>query len=76
MRGHYGNQLNIADALLDPIIKLQKKAIRVATQSKYNAHTANLFGRIKSLKFKDLYQLRCAEVAMQIVKGNASPGFS
>ena len=31
-----------ADSLLDPIIKLQKKAIRVATQSKYNAHTTYL----------------------------------
>ena len=65
-----------ADSLLDPIIKLQKKAIRLCTQSKYNAHTTPLFGRISALKFKDLYQLRCAEVAMGIVKETASPGFA
>ena len=64
------------ETLLDPIIKLQKKAIRVATESKYNAHTMPLFGRIKSLKFQDLYHLRCAEIAMRVVKGTASPGLS
>ena len=48
----------------------------MCTQSKYNAHTTPLFGRISALKFKDLYQLRCAEVAMGIVKETASPGFA
>ena len=65
-----------SDSLLDPIIKLQKKAIRICTQSKYNAHATPLFGRISALKFKDLYQLRCAEVAMGIVKETVSPGFA
>ena len=62
--------------MLDPIIKLQKKAIRLVTESKYNAHTEPLFERTKSLKFKDIYHLRCAELAMRVVKGTASPGLS
>ena len=65
-----------SDTLLDPIIKLQKKAIRLVTESKYNAHTEPLFERTKSLKFKDIYHLRCAELAMRVVKGTASPGLS
>ena len=65
-----------AESLLKPIITIQKKAVRMATEAKYNAHATPLFGRIKSLNFTDLYRLRCAEVAMRIVKGTASPGLS
>ena len=64
------------ETLLQPIIKIQKKAIRLCTQSRYNAHTTTLFGRIKSLKFKDLYQLRCSEVGIDVAKDRTSPGMA
>ena len=64
------------ESLLQPIIKIQKKAIRLCTQSRYNAHTTPLFGRIKSLKFKDLYQLRCSEVGIDVAKDRTSPGMA
>ena len=39
------------------LFKLQKKCIRVITNSKYNAHTGPLFKREKFLKIDDLYKL-------------------
>ncbi len=41
----------------DRLTKLQKKAIRIITLSKYNAHTEPLFKRLKLLKLIDLLHL-------------------
>ena len=41
------------------IVKLQKRAVRVITNSKYNAHTEPLFKRTNLLKFDDIFDL-CA----------------
>ena len=38
--------------------KLQKKAIRLITNSKYIAHTNPLFKRLQLLKFVDIFKLR------------------
>ena len=67
---------NAKESTLEPLVKIQKKAIRIVTGSKYNSHTTNLFAKIKSLKLKDLYIVRCAELAMRVVKGATSPGMS
>ena len=40
------------------VFALQKKAIRIITCSRYNAHTEPLFKTIKLLKFSDLLKLR------------------
>lgn len=40
------------------IIKLQKKAIRILSLSKYNAHTEPLFKELKLLKVKDILKLQ------------------
>ena len=37
---------------------LQKKAIRIISQSKYNAHTSPLFKKLKLLKLQDLLKLQ------------------
>ena len=42
---------------LDRVFKLQKKAIRVITNSKYNAHTEPLFKTLKTLKVTDIFKL-------------------
>ena len=39
------------------IFKLQKRALHIMTNSKYNAHTEPLFKELKMLKFSDLYLL-------------------
>ena len=39
--------------------KLQKKAIRAITNSKYNAHTAPLFKSLQCLRLNDIHNLAC-----------------
>jgi hypothetical protein len=39
------------------IVKIQKKAVRIITNSKYNAHTDPLFHKLKILKMEDLRRL-------------------
>ena len=41
-------------SVFQPIIKLQKKAIRIVSNSKYNAHCDQIFKEIEILKFEDL----------------------
>ena len=40
---------------LEKIIKLQKRAIRVISNSKYNSHTEPLFKKLKLLKLTDIF---------------------
>ena len=47
---------------LDRITKLQKKAIRHMTKSKYNSHTEPLFKAQKLLKLSDLYYNNCCKI--------------
>ena len=46
---------------LDKIAKLQKKAVRIITNSKYNAHTDPIFGKLNILKFDDLVDSKIYE---------------
>ena len=39
--------------------KIQKKAIRAVTHSKYNSHTSPLFKKMNSLRFDDISKLTC-----------------
>ena len=49
--------------------KLQKLAIRIMTNSKYNAHTDPLFKSLKLLKIKDIFDVQCMiEILVQICK--------
>ena len=41
------------------IVKLQKRAIRIMTQSKYNAHTEPLFKDLQFLKINDIFDVQC-----------------
>ena len=42
---------------VEKLYKLQKKAIRIITGSKYNAHTEPLFKSLGTLKVEDIFQL-------------------
>ena len=46
---------NTFQTYLDPLIKLQKRAIRVITFSDRIAHTDPLFKKLNLLKFKEIY---------------------
>ena len=60
----WGNEANI---YLDPLIKLQKKIIRVITFSQYLAHTNDLFVKLQILPFKKLIIHR---IGLQILKNH------
>ena len=56
-----------ANIYLDPLIKLQKKIIRVITFSQYLAHTNDLFVQLQILPFKKLVIHR---IRLQMFKNN------
>ena len=58
---------NAANIYLDPLIKLQKKIIRVITFSQYLAHTNDLFVQLQILPFKKLVIHR---IGLQMFKNN------
>ena len=41
------------------IFKLQKRALRIMTNSKYNAHTEPLFKELEMLKVSDIFDVQC-----------------
>ena len=41
------------------IFKLQKRALRIMTNSKYNAHTEPLFKELEMLKVKNIFDVQC-----------------
>jgi hypothetical protein len=53
----------------DRIVKLQKKAVRVISVSKYNAHTDPIFKRLKLLKVTDILKLQELKFFYKFKKG-------
>lgn len=51
------------------ITKLQKRAIRTLTNSKYNAHTEPLFKEHKLLKVSDIFNLKCMNFWYKFING-------
>ena len=49
------------------IIKLQKKAVRLISCSKYYAHTSALFKELGLLKFSDIFNLSCIKIYYKYV---------
>ena len=43
----------------DRISKLHKRALRIMTNSRYNAHTEPLFKQLHLLKVKDIFEIQC-----------------
>ena len=58
----WGNEIwgNACQAYVDPLIKLQKKIVRIMTFSSHDAHTEPLFKTLHVLKFKKLVIQRIA----------------
>ena len=48
------------------LFKIQKKAVRIITNSKYNAHTDPIFKREKLLKIEDLFKISCMTLHYKI----------
>ena len=52
------------------IYKLQKKALRIICKTKYNAHSDPLFKKMKTLKVKDIFHIRCLSFFYHHEKNN------
>ncbi len=52
------------------ITKLQKKAMRIISVSKYKAHTSPIFKRLKLLKIEDIIKLNEMKFYYQYENGN------
>ena len=50
------------------LFKLQKRALRIMTNSKYNAHTEPLFKDLKLLKLDGIFDIQCMKFFFQIYK--------
>ena len=50
------------------IFKLQKRAIRIISKSKYNAHTDPLFRNLVLLKVQDIFTLQCTKFYYKFTK--------
>ena len=57
------------------LFKLQKKAVRVLSSSKYNAHTDPLFKQYGILKIKDILHLKCLKLSHRCENGMAPAYF-
>ena len=58
------------------VFRLQKKAIRINTKSKFNAHTEPLFRELSLLKVKHIFQLQCLKLYYNITNGRTPAFFS
>ena len=60
-------------SLLDPIKILQKRIIRIITDSPFLAHTSPLFKDMSMLKIRDIYSLHCILYMYNILKSDKYP---
>ena len=58
------------------VFGLQKKAIRIITKSKFNAHTEPLFRELSLLKVNHIFQLQCLKRYYNITNGRTPAFFS
>ena len=56
--------------------KLQKRAIRIMTNSKYNAHTDPVFKSLKLLNIKDIFDVQCMKFWYKFVNNNVPTYFA
>ena len=63
------------DITLDPLIKMQKKAIRLVNNSHYLEHTAPIFSSLKIIKVQQVFKLNCLIFMYKCAKNDKFPNF-
>ena len=61
---------------LEPIVKLQKKAVRIITKSKRYAHTEPLFHQLKILNLEKIHVYKVAIAMFRLIDGKTPLVFS
>ena len=55
--------------------RLQKRALRIITDSKYNAHTQPLLKVLGTLTLDDTFKMQCLKFFYKFIQGNLPPFF-
>ena len=55
------------------LFKIQKKAVRIITNSKYNAHTDPIFKKLNLLKIEDIFHVSCLSLYYSIHRPDVKP---
>ena len=63
------------DSILDPLFKLQKKAVRIISNSHYLDHTPPIFKSLKILNIFKIHIFNCSLFMFKCLKGNTFPLF-
>ena len=56
--------------------KLQKRAIGIMANSKYNAHTDPLFNSLNLFWIKDIFDVQCMKISYKFVSNNVPTYFT
>ena len=64
------------NSTLEPLFRLQKKAIRLVNNTHYLDHTAPIFKSLEILTLHDVFKLNCLIFIYKCVKKNKFPNFS
>ena len=51
--------------VIEPLVKIQKRAIRLVNESHFSKHCDPMFASLGCLKFPDMYRLSCARLAVK-----------
>ena len=61
-------------SVIEPLVKIQKRAIRLVNESHYSKHCDPMFAATGCLKFRDLYKMACARLAVKYFYDNLPKG--
>ena len=61
-------------SVIEPLVKIQKRAIRLVNEAHYSKHCDQMFGSMDCLKFTDMHKLACARIAVKYFYNNLPRG--
>ena len=60
--------------IIDPLVRIEKRAIRLANNAHYIKHTDPMFGALGVLKLTDMYKILCARTAVKFLQNTLPEG--
>ena len=60
--------------IIDPLVRIEKRAIRLANNAHYIKHTDPMFGSLGCLKLTDMYKISCARTAVKFLQSTLPEG--
>ena len=60
--------------IIDPLVRIEKRAIRLANNAHYIKHTDPMFGSLECIKLTDMYKITCARTAVKFLQSTLPEG--